>query len=487
MVRDEITRRALEEVDVHVVVLMARQALSNADVALLRILRGLHKDRNIVFINRIDELGDVATMTPRVIEHVRSGLEREFPGTDIPVVAGSALWANEAGHKETGHKEDGLGAGNGAAVDGCRSVGARYASSGMSELFDVLNEAIVRARPGHLLRQVAVSLNELAVLAAKEVEEERAAVAVTQETPPADFDEAAHETLRNLIAEDARRSERLLEALAILLDDLESRFREVLVGACEALDESLRGDLLCYRDHECERLIDALSRGAQIGRWRAETTEVRRAFEKRVLHHYDAAADHLAFLTTAVCDQLEKLLREWSTDGPTRIDEQPASLRREPPVVSARGQLVVLDLSEPFWRRWLLARLPTEERVEQLDVMIKEEFGAIVDELVLAFEERLRELQAQFDLRLSLYQAMIVAAVEKRRHRAMSRLRQLEDVRDAWADSEKQRATAENRGSELDDRAERLARLGAELERLAAEWSVRCEGQTVGAPEPGGS
>ena len=69
----------------------------------------------------------------------------------------------------------------------------------------------------------------------------------------------------------------------------------------------------------------------------------------------------------------------------------------------------------------------------------------------------------------------------------MSRLRQLEDVRNAWADSEKQRVTAENRGSELDDRAERLARLGAELERLAAEWSVRCEGQAVGAPEPGGS
>ena len=60
LIRDEITRRSLETADLYIVVLTARQPLSAADVALLRILRGLHKERFVVFVNRIDELADIA-------------------------------------------------------------------------------------------------------------------------------------------------------------------------------------------------------------------------------------------------------------------------------------------------------------------------------------------------------------------------------------------------------------------------------------------
>src|SRR5262249_49519830 len=54
LVRDEIARRALESAHIHIVVLTSRQAMSSADVALLRVLQGLRKDRIAVFINRID-------------------------------------------------------------------------------------------------------------------------------------------------------------------------------------------------------------------------------------------------------------------------------------------------------------------------------------------------------------------------------------------------------------------------------------------------
>src|SRR5690606_35832892 len=85
-----------ESADIYIVVLTARQALSSADVALLRILRGLHKERITVFINRIDELGDLVQDVPAIVKHVQAGLRREFPSTEIPVVAGSALWAEAA-------------------------------------------------------------------------------------------------------------------------------------------------------------------------------------------------------------------------------------------------------------------------------------------------------------------------------------------------------------------------------------------------------
>ena len=79
LVRDEITRRALESADIYIVMLTARQALSSADVALLRILRGLHKERIAIFVNRIDELGDIARDIAPITRHVQDGLRREFP------------------------------------------------------------------------------------------------------------------------------------------------------------------------------------------------------------------------------------------------------------------------------------------------------------------------------------------------------------------------------------------------------------------------
>jgi signal recognition particle receptor subunit beta len=56
LVRDEITRRSLETPDIYIFVISALQPLSLADIAMLRLLNGLHKDRIIVFINRADQL-----------------------------------------------------------------------------------------------------------------------------------------------------------------------------------------------------------------------------------------------------------------------------------------------------------------------------------------------------------------------------------------------------------------------------------------------
>ena len=56
LVRDEITRQNLEAADICVVVITARQRLSASDLNLLRMLRGLKKDRLIILVNKIDEI-----------------------------------------------------------------------------------------------------------------------------------------------------------------------------------------------------------------------------------------------------------------------------------------------------------------------------------------------------------------------------------------------------------------------------------------------
>src|SRR5262245_4407065 len=172
LVRDEITRRTLEAADIYIVMLTARQALSSADVALLRILRGLQKDRIAVFINRIDELADIALDCPFIIEHVRAGLSREFPTAEIPIVAGSALWAEAAlvgpeGDADAMLTEKVMAYAAFLTEPGGSSAGAHsreilWMCSGLSKLSAVLSDLTLRSRSGQILRQVCRSFVQLA-------------------------------------------------------------------------------------------------------------------------------------------------------------------------------------------------------------------------------------------------------------------------------------------------------------------------------------
>ncbi len=88
--RDEITRRSLENPDIYVFVLSALQPLSAADIAMMRLLNGLHKDRIIVFINRVDQLANPVVDATVVKRAVKKRLRLEFPNLHIPVIIGSA-------------------------------------------------------------------------------------------------------------------------------------------------------------------------------------------------------------------------------------------------------------------------------------------------------------------------------------------------------------------------------------------------------------
>src|SRR5262245_29162958 len=176
LVRDEITRRALESADIYIVVLTARQALASADVALLRILRGLHKERITVFINRIDELNDLVREVPAIVKHVQTGLRREFPTSEIPVVAGSALWAEiavrgggpDADRALTAKVEAyaGLLADNSALPTPASGAQERletlFLCSGLSPLCEVLARLTLDSHTGRVLTQVSRSFSELA-------------------------------------------------------------------------------------------------------------------------------------------------------------------------------------------------------------------------------------------------------------------------------------------------------------------------------------
>src|SRR6516162_5748306 len=89
LLRDEVTRRSLENPDIYVFTMSALQPLLPADISMLRLLNGLHKDRIIMFVNRIDQLPDPAVNAAKIRTVVEQQLRMEFPGLHIPVIVGS--------------------------------------------------------------------------------------------------------------------------------------------------------------------------------------------------------------------------------------------------------------------------------------------------------------------------------------------------------------------------------------------------------------
>jgi Dynamin family len=95
-VRDEITHANLGDADIYLVVLTAQQPLSKSDLALLRMLRGLQKDRIIAVVNRVDIVEGTPENYQQLTAFVQEALRREFPHATIPVILASARWANAA-------------------------------------------------------------------------------------------------------------------------------------------------------------------------------------------------------------------------------------------------------------------------------------------------------------------------------------------------------------------------------------------------------
>jgi GTP-binding protein EngB required for normal cell division len=96
LVRDEVTRQNLQSADLCVVVVTARQPLSNADLGLLRLLRSLNKNRLIIFLNKVDEIDGGEEVLNAISNRVSAILKQEFPSAHIPIVFGSAFWARHA-------------------------------------------------------------------------------------------------------------------------------------------------------------------------------------------------------------------------------------------------------------------------------------------------------------------------------------------------------------------------------------------------------
>lgn len=403
LVRDEITRRALEEADIYIVILTARQALSSADVELLRILRGLHKDRIAVFINRIDELGDVLGDTPIVLQHVRTGLRREFPTSEIPVIAGSAFWANLAITASDVDIARRLSTKVKAYAGRLEQQGRTNASeelpretllrcSGVPALSHVTAGLILNSHASHVLRQAHSLFTELAQVG-RNATLQAITIVETEEGAALSGQHQGEDELRTIDAE-VVRSEQLIMALQGLLVDLRASMDRVIEERCAKIADVLQDAVVKFALAECAGLGRAILEGRRGRIWRCETSRLRQSLEECFVATYRAAAEEISRLQAQVFPQLQQLLSRHDPRWRGAEDTGGATYAAELPSLGALSQIVALDLEEPWLRRWWAGDSSRQDQIAKLDKLIKQEFQPIVNSLVNTAHASLKSWQA---------------------------------------------------------------------------------------------
>jgi signal recognition particle receptor subunit beta len=403
LVRDEITRRCLDGADFHIVVLTARQPLSTADVALFRILRGLNKERIVVFVNRIDQLATLPQDAQTVAELVHDGLRAEFPDIDIPIVVGSALWANAGlsiddadlssilGPAFTAYARHVTGkdiAGMAAAPTG-ELADVLMTCSGLPQLRDRLNQAILNSHASRAIAHISASFCELARVGEMTVEGDIARLDQLMQMAANSPETKAHEARK--LQENAGRARQLSADLEQTIAGLDRRLNALVQTECDALSATLHQSIDQFSRQECLRLGEVIARDKSVRSWRCDTGMLRRLIETEYLKGFQQTANRIVDPEYNIFQHLQQSVADVLPDAVLGLE----LILQPPPITSLSlsilGKAVVFDLDHPWWTAWWKGRLSREERLKELDRLIRQEFTSVADDLVDAARTRLMQ------------------------------------------------------------------------------------------------
>lgn len=397
LIRDEITRRSLGSADAYVVVLTARQPLSDNDVTLLRIMRGLNKDRIVVLVNRIDDLSDVDAELPQVLTYVRQRLAAEFPNSDIPLVYGSAWWGSQAmeynpeavarilKRKSATHllragmlraeELDPSHIGNADFDERLRH--SLLAMSGLPAVYQAIDTLMDAASTTYVMRQVTCSFAEMA---------HSCESAARSELQSLETDHAGRTDMRadEKFADLAKESELLSRVTANIsasATGIEAQLARIIAEEKDTLRRELQTTIEFHAGRERDVLIDTLSRGRSPRVWTHEGVELRRALADSFRHGFRNAASRLTSFHARVAPELHQLMTSLVPDA-VLADPHEQTIVIPEPTIAPLSRLMALDLETSRWSAFWSRQHSPEASGAKIQALIRSEFAPVADELV---------------------------------------------------------------------------------------------------------
>jgi signal recognition particle receptor subunit beta len=507
LVRDEITRRSVENPDIYVFVVSATQPLSTADIGMLRLLNGLNKDRIVVFINRADQLPNLNDDAKAVKAAVEKRLRAELPSLDIPVVYGSAWLGNlrlqaEAGGIPVMSPQPPAGAPKAvtrtptcalelepvpdplpalqravqtvthaaASASPCAAAAARqelaraapavHMSSGLAEVSAAITGLMCTSGVAMLMRQIAMCLAEL--VRSAEVTDRTELEAIETLITTRREEEAA---LAGRVAEEERSLAAFEEhagALQASFEEVEAHFRGVVATAGRVLRDRLCGLVRGFAASEADALLHALEESPRQWSWRCDVAPLHQRLQAAYIAIFEQAAADIDRIEQVLCPQLKLIVSSLLPSYRGDLLEVAAWPDGFTPSMAPLGDKVTIDLGVSWWGRWFATRRAARERVNRLRSLIEEDFLRISDGLADEAETHLKQRINYIMGRMHAIGNGLRAGVE-RRSEALARERTLLD--DAEDADDLERFEAEQR-QRADACTERLKAYAAVLREL---------------------
>jgi signal recognition particle receptor subunit beta len=488
LVRDEITRRSLENPDLYVFVVSALQRLSAADIGMLRLLSGLHKDRIVVFINRADQLPNLNSDAEAVKAAVEKRVREEFPSLHIPVVYGSAWLGNlrlqpeipavivpepsatrlECAIKaEPGTASDAASETPTGQTDALRIVPAVHMDSGMAGVSTAITRLMCNSSIAMLLRQIAVCLAELVRTADVS---DGAELQSIRKLLDARRQEA--EAVRSRVSEEEKSLaafENRVKALLVSFGEVDTHFKEVIATAGSILRDQL-GDLVHeFAISEADALLASLAENARPRQWiwRCDALPLREQMEATYLAAFAQAARDLDRVEQFLYPQLRMIVSSLLPNYHGGLLEVPAWPEGLTPSVAPLSDKVTIDLGVSWWRRWFASRRLAKERANHLQCLIEEDFSKIAEDLVQEAQTHLTERVDYIMRRVNAISNGLRTGVE-RRTANLARERALIDHAGDEQDQVRFEAEQQRRAEACAARQEAYAAVLGELEAVLA-------------------
>jgi hypothetical protein len=430
LVRDEITRRSLENPDIYVFVISALQPLSAADISMLRLLNGLHKERSSVFINRADQLPNPTTDAVAIRRIVEQRLHLEFPALDIPVITGSAWLGNLSLEPQRADLRGGLKGGQLAALweaglprsidataeklpaaDQSRVAAALHTSSGIRAVSHAINRLMATSNIAVLYRQIGVCFLELvrsADISAKAELKSADDLLRTRRKEAQALNERIAEERQSLAHFEQRAG-----ALQTTFAEIKCHLDQVIAGGLEFMGSELRQIVRQFADEQAEELLLAAESRTEKT-WVCNVMPLRAQVETAYIASFDRTVADLVRIEEFLYPQLKVIVSRLLPGYSGTVLEAPGAPAQTYPAMSSLSDTLAMDLSMPWWKLWGGTRRTPHERADHLQDLIEDEFLTIVDQLMTEARAQLEQRVAHTMQRANAISGGLLAGIEQR-------------------------------------------------------------------------
>lgn len=469
LVRDEITHSDLGEADIYLVVLTAQQPLSRSDLALLRMLKGLQKDRIIAIVNRVDIVDGIAAKGEKLVAHVRASLKREFPHADIPVILASARWGNAALKAEdeemaevltpaladyaetlSQRGENKLGR-PGAGWPAERVAQLLYQVSGIPAIVSSIAQLIGHSVTSERLLPTASTVGAIADNTAISV---RYGIKTLQMVNPI-TGRTGDTWFRNHAMANLERLEHLLTRIEQALEAAQRDFATLTQIELDRLRRFMNGTAATFAERMSMRLMQLGSYAALRPEFQEGGFELRSQLAEDFYKYFTETAKRLLARQQEAETSLRRAMKEAlpDLDDVLRFGYQAGDMA--PSSIIPLSKVTALDTDE-FWLARLRSPAPSAAEAAEFRKMVANSFSELIEELFWSADDTFKEHEG--------------AGLRRLRFLSYSAIYPIAQQLQQWVEAHKTAA-----GEAPEETEQRAAALRDEILAASREHLLRCE------------